>query len=262
MYEDELAPVLRIAEQEGIPVVSPLATIDHTHSDVLFQMAPDPARKYAKLARPLNSGRRVVLIYSQHTDTAFEQAVKALIPDVGYETFRYEQGSNIGSILSARDSALLVVLSGKETEVDSILAALASASSNIIARGHSAPQYDVIGGPHWNRFDNIDRNLFFKNRVNFISTYHAKRDDERIRTFDNRYISAFGSLPTLYSYRGNDAAVLFGSAMFDDINSFFDDETFTPLQTPYRFTRTADGNRVNTEWVRVVYNDNYTITLE
>ena len=78
MYEDELAPVLRIAEQEGIPVVSPLATIDHTHSDVLFQMAPDPARKYAKLARPLNSGRRVVLIYSQHTDTAFEQAVKAL----------------------------------------------------------------------------------------------------------------------------------------------------------------------------------------
>jgi len=256
------APVLRIAEQEGIPVVSPLATIDHTHSDVLFQMAPDPARKYAKLARPLNSGRRVVLIYSQHTDTAFEQAVKALIPDVGYETFRYEQGSNIGSILSARDSALLVVLSGKETEVDSILAALASASSNIIARGHSAPQYDVIGGPHWNRFGNIDRNLFFKNRVNFISTYHAKRDDERIRTFDNRYISAFGSLPTLYSYRGYDAAVLFGSAMFDDINGFFDDETFTPLQTPYRFTRTADGNRVNTEWVRVVYNDNYTITLE
>lgn len=50
--------------------------------------------------------------------------------------------------------------------------------------------------------------------------------------------------------------------MFDDINSFFDDETFTPLQTPYRFTRTVDGNRVNTEWVRVVYNDNYTITLE
>lgn len=181
---------------------------------------------------------------------------------MGYETFRYEQGSNIGSILSARDSALLVVLSGKETEVDSILAALASASSNIIARGHSAPQYDVIGGPHWNRFDNIDRNLFFKNRVTFISTYHAKRDDERIRTFDNRYISAFGSLPTLYSYRGYDAAVLFGSAMFDDINGFFDDETFTPLQTPYRFTRTADGNRVNTEWVRVVYNDNYTITLE
>ena len=83
VYEDELAPVLRIAEQEGIPVVSPLATIDHTHSDVLFQMAPDPARKYAKLARPLNSGRRVVLIYSQHTDTTFEQAVKALIPDVG-----------------------------------------------------------------------------------------------------------------------------------------------------------------------------------
>lgn len=262
VYEDELAPVLRIAEQEGIPVVSPLATLDHTQSSVLFPMAPDPAEKYAKFAQTFNSGRRVVLIYSQNTDTAFEQAVKALISDVGYETFRYEPGSNIGSILSARDNALLVVLSSRETEVDSILAALASASSNSIARGHSAPQYDVIGGPHWNRFGNIDRNLFFKNRVTFSSTYHAKRDDERIRTFDNRYISAFGSMPTLYAYRGYDAAVLFGSAMFEDINSFFDGETFTPLQTPYRFSRTADGSRINTEWVRVIYNDNYTITLE
>lgn len=262
VYEDELAPVLRVAEQQGIPVVSPLATIDRTRSNVLFQMAPDPARKYAKLAQPLNGGRRIVLVYSQHTDTAFEQAVKALIRDVDYETFRYEAGCNIGSMLSAHDNVLLVVLSNKETEVDSILAALASASSNIIARGHSAPQYDVIGGPHWNRFGNIDRNLFFKNRVNFISTYHAKRDDRRIRAFDNRYIAAFGSIPTLYSYRGYDAAVLFGSAMFDDINDFFEGETFTPLQTPYRFTRTDDGSRVNAEWVRVIYNDNYTITLE
>ena len=173
------------------------------------------------------------------------------------------RGSNIGSILSARDSALLVVLSGKETEVDSILsphwprpAAISSPAAT------PAPQYDVIGGPHWNRFGNIDRNLFFKNRVNFISTYHAKRDDERIRTFDNRYISAFGSLPTLYSYRGYDAAVLFGSAMFDDINGFFRRRDLHAAPDVYRFTRTADGNRVNTEWVRVVYNDNYTITLE
>lgn len=262
VYEDELAPVLRAAERTGIPVVSPLATLERTHSELLFQMAPDPARKYAKLSALLGSGRRIVLIYSQHTDAAFEQAVKALIPDVGYETFRYETGSNIGSILAAHDDALLVVLSDKETEVDSILAALASASSNIIARGLTAPQYDVIGSPHWNRFGNIDRNLFFKNRVNFISTYHAKRDVERIRTFDNRYIAAFGSLPTLFSYRGYDAAFLFGSAMFGDIAGLFDGELFTPLQTPYRFERTADGNRVNTEWVRVAYDDNYTITLE
>ena len=226
-------------------------------------MAPDPANKYAKLALPLNSGRRVILIYGENNDSAFEQAIKALIPDVGYETFRYEAGCNIGSILSARENALLVVLSGNETEVDSILAALASASSNITARGHAAPQYDVIGGSHWNRFGNIDRNLFFKNRVNFISTYHAKRDDDRIRTFDNRYITAFGSMPTLYSYRGYDAAVLFGSAMFEDINDFFfDDELFTPLQTPYRFSSTDEGTHVNSEWVRVIYNDNYTITLE
>ena len=261
VYEDELAPVLRFAEQEGIPVVSPLATLD-TRSRVLFQMAPDPAGKYAKLAGPLRSGSRIVLVYGQQNDSAFEQAIKALIPDIEYESFRYEAGCNIGGILAAHDKTLLVVLSSKETEVDSILAALASTHSNIAARGLSAPRYEVIGGPHWNRFANIDRNLFFKNRVSFISTYHAKRDDERIRTFDTRYIEAFGSMPTLYSYRGYDAAVLFGTAMFDDIGESLDDKILTPLQTPYRFRRTDDGKRINTEWVRVVYNDNYTITIE
>lgn len=45
VYEEELQPVLRLAEEREIPVVSPLAHIEHTTSDVLFQLAPDPARK-------------------------------------------------------------------------------------------------------------------------------------------------------------------------------------------------------------------------
>ncbi|WP_300751060.1 LysM peptidoglycan-binding domain-containing protein [uncultured Alistipes sp.] len=264
VYEDELPPVLACAEQKGIPVVSPLATIEHTHSALLFQMAPDPDEKYAKLRPLLNSGRRVVLIYGKKNDAAFEEAVKAMIPSVGYGTYRYEAGSNMGDLLSSRDAAVFVVLASSETEVDTILAALASATSNIVARGHSVPQYEVIGGSHWNRFDNIDRNLFFKNRVTLMSTYHARRDNAGIRAFDKRYITAFGSMPTLFSYRGYDAAVLFGEAMFEDAEEKLDEQAlFRPLQTPYRFRQEAEsGIRTNTEWVLVSYERDYTIRIQ
>ena len=44
--------------------------------------------------------------------------------------------------------------------------------------------------------------MFFKDRVIFLTTYHAKRDTDAVRAFDGAYIRAFGTLPTLYSYRG------------------------------------------------------------
>ena len=50
VYEEGLYPVIRFAEQRRIPVVSPLAHITRMNSDVLFQLAPDPAHKYDKVA--------------------------------------------------------------------------------------------------------------------------------------------------------------------------------------------------------------------
>ena len=48
VYEEGLYPVIRFAEEKKIPVVSPLANIEGMNSDVLFQLAPDPSRKYEK----------------------------------------------------------------------------------------------------------------------------------------------------------------------------------------------------------------------
>jgi len=263
VYEDLMAPVVRHAETHRIPVVSPLAHLRQTQSDVLFQLAPDPATKFDKLETMLNSGREIVLVYTQTTDRDFEQAVKSRIPNVGYSTFHYAPGGNAADLLSSHGDQILVVMSDQETEVDRVLAALASAYNNIVARGLSTPRYCVVGSSHWSRFQNIDRNLFFKNRVTFIATYHAKRDDERIRDFDETYIEAFGSLPTLYSYRGYDTALLFCGALFDNPVDGLAGVEYRPLQTPYRFERPSEqGTRTNSEWVKVSYNDNYTITTE
>jgi LysM repeat protein len=261
VYDDEFDAVLNYAEQATVPVVSPLATLDR-ESRVLFQMAPDSADKYRKLESLLHSGQHVVLVYGQKNDETFERAVKAMLTGVSYETLRYEKGSNVGSILTSHGDTQFVVLANAETEVDMILAALASANSNITSRGYSAPRYSVIGATNWNRFSNIDRNLFFKNRVSLVTNYHAKRDNEAVRVFDNRYIESFNSMPTLYSYRGYDAAYIFCSAMFNDINHALTNVDIKPLQTAYRFRRTSAGKYLNREWVLVSYNDNYTITID
>ena len=119
--------------------------------------------------------------------------------------------------------------------------------------------FSILGNNRWNRYRNIDRSVLFSNRVIMLSSYHARRDDERIREFDNRFVEAFGQLPSLYAYRGYDAAMLFISALYEGLNTL--NEEHTPLQTPYTFTEKG-GLNTNTQWVKISYNSNFTITIE
>lgn len=105
--------------------------------------------------------------------------------------------------------------------------------------------------------------MFFKNRVIFFSTYHAKRDSETVRAFDDAYIRSFGALPTLFSYRGYDTAMIFAPAMYGDIEYDLEDRRYTPLQTTYRFGQNEGReNHLNRNWTRVNYNSDFTITIE
>lgn len=96
-----------------------------------------------------------------------------------------------------------------------------------------------------------------------VSTYHAKRDNAAVRAFDSRYIRSYKSLPSLYAYRGYDAAIIFGQGMRGDIDYNMLDKRYTPLQTTYKFGQAAAGERyINQEWMLIKYNNNYTITLQ
>ena len=74
--------MLRFAEEKGIPVVSPLAHIERENSDVLFQLAPDPAHKYDKVADLVGPGKRVTFIATASTDREFEREMLALLERV------------------------------------------------------------------------------------------------------------------------------------------------------------------------------------
>ena len=90
VYEEGLYPVIRFAEEKKIPVVSPLANIEGMNSDVLFQLAPDPSRKYEKAGDLVNGDKRVTLICTESADKEFEREMLALLGDSEYRRYTYK----------------------------------------------------------------------------------------------------------------------------------------------------------------------------
>lgn len=284
VYEDEVIPVSRHAEKHNIPIVSPLANLSQFESNAVFQMSPRLDDKYAKIANLFDGSRRVVVITSDAIDADFQTEAEKIIGTTPYIThlYRYEHQSVIEErekaraegeeveptpsdmtpLLESDEPTVFIILSSDEIEVDRILAALASARISLTARSCKVAPYVVFGNSRWNRYRNIDRSLFFANNVVMLSTYHVDRSNTGTLNFSKRYTKAFNALPSLYAYRGYDAAVIFLSSLYSGIDTGLQNERFVPLQTPYNFSTDEDTTRRNNEWVRVNYNSNYTITTE
>lgn len=281
VYEDELAPVIRYAEQNSVPVVSPLANISAVESPALYQLSPSAERKYDKVADLVNGEREIFMIYADSYDEEFEAEAKQLLHGRPYHSYTYsfdDQKSKfrartadapfdvidgMDTVLMSETPRLFIVLANKEVDVDRILGTISSSKVAISERSIPCAEYTVLGTSRWGRFSNIDHTTYFNNNVVMISTYHAKRDAQAIREFDSRYIEAYGGLPSLYAYRGYDAAILFCGGMRGDIEYNMLDKRYTPLQTVYKFVQEGEnGKYVNQEWMRINYNSNYTITVE
>lgn len=279
VYEDELNPVLRYAEHNSVPVVSPLANLSAVESPALYQLSPNTDRKYDKISDLVDGSRDIYMVYASSYDEEFEQEMKSVLHGRPYMSYTYsfdDQKSvftprtpetpvieTIDTVMKAERPCLFVVLASGETDVDRILGTLSSAKVALTERSAASSEYVVLGTSRWGRFSNIDHTTYFNNNVVMISTYHAKRDSQAVREFDSRYIESYGSLPSLYAYRGYDTAIIFAGGMRGDMDYSMMDKRYTPLQTTYKFDRKDDKSKyVNQEWVRVSYNSNYTITIK
>ena len=162
--------------------------------------------------------------------------------------------------MRTRSDKAFVVLASNETDVDRVLTTLSSTRASIIGRGSLMGDYVVIGNRRWKQIASIDKQTFFNNNTVFLVPYHANRGNDTIALFDARYVKAYEALPSMYSYRGYDAAMIFCRKMF---NGFVDDanEVLMPLTTPYTFIY-QDGVYVNTCWTMERYKSNFTIEVE
>lgn len=266
VYDNELQVVLPYAVEKRIAVVSPLAATDSLHAPILFGMAPRESSKIEQMRAMFAENDNIVLVYGKSNDAELEAEVKSALSGKTYHTHTYSGGDMPSSLFKSESRNVYVIMARGELEVDKILAALSSTHNNLVSRSqlHSAT-VNVIGSSRWNRFNNIDRNLFFKMGVSYLTSYLAKRGNGVIDNFDSRYIDAYQSLPSMYSYRGYDAAVIFGRAVVSSMGvvGYIQSATHKPLQTSYQFTQAQAGDSfVNDQWSIVRYNNDYTISGE
>ena len=292
VYEDELIPVATALREKGTPIVSPLANLTQTTGNNIFQMSPSPASKLEKVRGLFDGSKRVVIISTDSIDKDFDAEVRSMLRDTSYvvehkyiyehpsviekrekerEQMR-EQGlevdetpspSDMSPLLRGEEPTVIVITADNEIEVDRILAAIASANISLTARSQRVVPFVVFGNNRWNRYRNIDRAILFANNVTMLSTYHARRSEPVIRAFDKRFVEEFGSLPSLYAYRGYDAAVVFVKSLYGTMEIGLEGAHSMPLLTPYTFEVDAtNGLRINNQWIKVNYNSNFTITTE
>ena len=272
VYESELGPVLEFARREGVPVVSPLGAVEAHRSNLIYQIAPGAETKYDKLRNVLYGDKNVIAVYAINKDAEFERDVKGLLPEdyKRLDFYRKMPPASIENLLESGRENVFVLFMAEQGEIEEMMAKISSIQSNLVARSAKNLSITVIGTSRWQRFNNFDRNLFFKLRLCFVTSYYADRSDPRVAAFDHKYISSFGSLPTLYSYRGYDVTRLFVEGYLSSLGAddFSSDAGLNKLgddllQMPYSFVQKgANSNHVNQEWGLVQYHDDYTITVQ
>lgn len=276
VYEDEISKVLPYATEAHIPVVSPLADITSLSGSVLFQMQTENSHKYDRFAEIFDGSREVVVIHTssvdrEYMDKMYELSANHTIYELNYE---FDRGSllyrrnadgtngaeiDITEFMHTRTSKAFVVLASSETDVDRVLTTLSSTRASILGRGGLMGDYVVVGNRRWKQMLSIDKQTFFNNNTIFLVPYHANRSSEAISMFDARYVKAYEVLPTMFSYRGYDAAIIFCRKMYEGFGG--SGGVAVPLATPYTFAL-ENGLYVNTYWIMESYKSNFTIDVE
>jgi hypothetical protein len=222
VYEEEMAPALEFGDYYGVPVVSPLVPAHALDSDMLYQMTPDPATKYEKLMPLLEGDVNIVMISSEgENDADFEREIAAVLRGRNYGRITVgvggagAGGSNIASLIDWERPNVFVVLSAGEQNVNTVLSTISSSYSNVSARRGRRADISVIGTSRWAGYGSfVSKNLFFTLGVKFVTNYYTDRSNREASLFMARYLEVYGDLPSRSAFRGYDAVVLFGGALF------------------------------------------------
>lgn len=254
------------ATERRVPIVSPLGSSGSLDNPYVVCAAPSEATKYDAL-RTATTNPLAKVIYidcGADNDAEWAEAMTQNLP-LGAATLRYlgkETKVNELSDLLSRDAQNLILLpTSNETLTEAILSRLSSI--NAAGRYNIA----VVGTSRWARFAAMNLDLFFKLNVSYTTSYHADRTDRRVADFFERYINAFGAVPSAYAMRGYDVTTWVARAMNESGDRFLIDLpqlNEAILQTPYRFAQMGGAGTKfeNVRWAWVTYRPNYSIEVQ
>ncbi|MDR2937276.1 MAG: LysM peptidoglycan-binding domain-containing protein [Rikenellaceae bacterium] len=265
VYNEPFETAARHADRQGTPIVSPLGEVSSA-SPYVYQVAPPAATRTDKWREVIGQGKNVVVVTPQSAvDEELREEIAPLLPPDAKHVLYVSKNTQLRSYLVTDRENVVIVETTNENTTEAILAALSSIQNQISSRTLRSYPIQVIGGSRWTRFPTLNKELFYKLDVTFLTTYYADRSNPRVAAFNNRYILTFGAVPTLYAYRGYDIGKLFVSTLYrygEHFDRFLSGSEHMPLQVPYRFEETPDGKHTNAEWVLVRYNSDFSITVK
>lgn len=264
VYDRELDPIMRYANKEHIPIVSPLGGTGSVSSPYLFQAAPDDNTKSHKIkiltANP--EANLIVLKHATQTDKEVMAELSQAIPSSArYVNYSKELPvSSLTEMLDRTRENIVVIPVSNESAVEEMLSRL----SSVNAMSHY--KITVVGTPPWGRFNSINPDIFFKLNVHHLSSYYADRSNPLVKDFYAKYVAAFGTLPTLSSFRGYDVVRFFVTAISRyGTNMLYkiDKHNTQLLQVPYSYHQeSSDSKFVNQNWVLINYTPDYRIEIK
>ena len=270
---EDLEKVLAAAPAT-VEVISPIdprtGSLTASHSN--FIQVPEPAKEqFSDLIRWIgedkDSSDRIVAIYEKGARASAEnEMVSALIHESGMiaSSFSY-------NILEGRD-----VLESMETLMDStavnrvLVVSESEAFVNDVVRNLNLMIHDrysiVLYGPSRLRgFETIDVEDYHNVNLHVSSPYYIDYDTPEVQSFLLKYRALFNTEPTPYAFQGYDIATYFiglCAGHDGDLDSILESSDREMLQTDLKFRKSGEGDGyVNTGVRRIVYGDNYTITL-
>ncbi len=265
VYGDEFRVIAQYAGENRVPIISPLAGVDSLYNPFVVDIAPSESTKWEDVGKIIRDSSVNVVVIDHQTLTdhkIFGELSPYISPMARRVSYRDKTTriTDISNALSTDIENVVVIPVSNEIAVEEILSRLSS--MNAMGR------YDirVVGLNTWSRFNKLDLSLFYKLGVVYPSSYFYDHLNISVAPLHSRYISKFQNMPTLFSMRGYDVAMVGVGMLYnygEDMMYKFLEYGDAPLQTIYNFEQLdgAKGKLSNTHWPVVEYSSDYTIDV-
>ncbi|MDR0296062.1 MAG: LysM peptidoglycan-binding domain-containing protein [Prevotellaceae bacterium] len=272
VYVSSLTDLLSYANNQHIPVVSPLDTkaeILVPDYPNLFQIPPPVACQQLKLLSGISpENDNVILVYEEEgEDQALFDAYKSILSKCHFLSFLpYKVSKGIAIRDSIRKRLVLnkencvVVASNNEALVTDLTSNLSPLQSRL--------KYPITlyGQARWRGFDNVDFSFLHAMNLRLVTPFFVDYKDADVKNFVSRYRKDFNADPSQYAFQGYDVTKFFLTALhrygphFGDCISLLQAKL---LQGSYQFRRlTPQGGYINTGASLIRYTPEFDIKRE
>lgn len=257
-----------------VPVVSPLdpkaATLGTRYSN--FVQAPAAAEKQyedlcAWVKQDLRSRDRILLITEKGAgNVTASVAIRSALAqeELPYEILNYAivEGRGIPTTLAGqltKDGINRVIVA---TESEAFMGDVVRNIGIMLGKGYNV----VLYAPSKTRtFDTIDGSAYHEASLHISTAYFADYADQRVNRFVKAYRALFQTEPSQFAFQGYDTArhfIMACSRFGDHWQKAAGTWRSSGLHTDILLEKTEEGNLRNSAVRRIVYNPDYTTSLE